>query len=219
MIKKLASLTLLLATTSAALAATSLQFSVSPNGATNFSDAAGIAGVNGMRWGVIISSTNSTFEGSLGGLNSYDPFDQAVSGFLSVGSVLTDDYYFANGGAVTTVSIGPPFFTGAEMGNGSITLANNVPSTGDAVPNVAGGDPFGLIWLASSTANTNDKYGFFTDTSFLLPATGPVNFSAAFAGADPIRAANLTVGGVPEPSRFLLIGLGCIGLLLRRRRS
>jgi hypothetical protein len=190
--------------------ATTLQFSNGGTGATNFADQNGTV-TNGMRWGIIISSTNSTFNAG-----SYDPFDATLSGFLSVGGVATDDYYFATG--TVTGPLGDPFFTGVEAGNGGISTANGVPSTGDLVPNVNGGDSFGIIWFASSTANENDYYGFMTDASFLLPSSGTVAFTSPFVGEDPIRSATFQFQAIPEPSRFLLIGLaGLVGIMRRRR--
>jgi len=190
--------------------ATTLQFSQGGTGATNFADQNGTV-TNGMRWGIIISSTNSTFNAG-----SYDPFDATLSGFLFVGGIATDDYYFATG--EFTAALGGPFFTGVEAGNGGITTANNVPSTDDLVPNVNGGDSFGIIWFATSTANEGDYYGFLTDASFVLPASGINAFTAPFVGEDPIRSATFQFQAIPEPSRFLLIGFaGLLGLLRRRR--
>ncbi len=192
--------------------ATTLQFSAAPIGATNFANQSGTV-TDGMRWGIIISSTNSTFNAG-----SYDPFDATQSGFLSVGGVTTDDYYFSTG--LFTGTLGSPFFTGVEAGSGAISSANNVPSTGDTVSNVNGGDSFGIIWFASSTANEGDFYGFLTDAAFVLPASGINSFTAPFAGADPIRSASFQFQAIPEPSRALLLGLaGMIGLMRRRRRK
>lgn len=198
-------------------AATTLQFSVSPNGATNFANASGTV-TNGMLWGVVIDSNGNGFSGS--GAGFYDAFNPGVSGFLSSGGSLTDDYYFATG--VSTSTLGAPFFSGSEAGSGAITTANNVPSTGDGVSGVNAADPFALIWFATSTAANGDKYGMFTTGAFSLPASGIVNFSSTFAGADPVRSASNSIGGagpVPEPSRLMLLGLGAMGLVFRRRRE
>lgn len=212
MIKKL--ILILLLAVSKAAATTTLQFSISGIGATNFANASSVA-TNGMRWGVIISSTNATFAGSSVG---YDPFNQAVSGFLTVGGIATDDYYFANG-AVTTSTLGAPFFSGVEAGSGAITTANNVPTTGDGITNVAAGDPFALIWMPSSTANLGDKYGLMANASFVLPASGITAFTNPFIGADPLRPATFTFTSVPEPSKLILFGFGLCCLTLRRNRK
>lgn len=205
---KLLSLTLAFAFLSSAQATTTLQFSVSPNGATNFANAAGTA-TNGMLWGVVIA-TSSNFSGS-----TYDAFNPAVSGFLTSGGIATTDYYFATG--TSTSQLTGPFFSGGEAGAGGITTANGVPTTGDGISGVAAGDKFGLLWLPTSTAANGDHYGFYTNAAFTLQSSGIVNYSSVFAGTDPIRSANLIVG-TPEPSRAILAFLGLGLITLRRRR-
>ena len=206
---KLLSLSLALAFFSSAQATTTLQFSLNPNGATNFANAAGTA-TNGMLWGVVIATSSNFASGS------YDAFTPAVSGFLNSGGSATTDYYFATG--TSTSQLGNPFFTGSEAGAGGITTASSVPTTGDGVSGVLAGDKFGLLWLANSTAANGSNYGFYTNAAFSLPASGVNNFSSVFAGADPIRSANLTIGGAPEPSRAILAALGLGLIALRRRR-
>ncbi|WP_397385303.1 PEP-CTERM sorting domain-containing protein [Prosthecobacter sp.] len=209
---KLLSLTLAIAFISSVQAATTLQFSVSPDGATNFANASGTA-TNGMLWGVVIATSASFSSGS------YDTFNPSVSGFLNSGGVATTDYYFATG--LSTQALTSPFFTGNEAGNGGITTAFGVPTTGDGVSGVDAGDKFGLLWLPTSTAATNDNYGFYTNAAFTLQSSASVvNYSSVFAGADPIRSASFTVGAsaVPEPSRAILAVLGLGLITLRRRR-
>jgi hypothetical protein len=206
---KVLSLALAIVFLSSAHAATTLQFSVSPNGATNFANAAGTA-TNGMAWGVVIA-TSPSFSSS-----AYDAFNPSVSGFLKSGGVATTDYYFATG--LSTSTLTGPFFSGNEAGAGGITTANAVPTSGDGVAGVVSGDKFALLWLATSTAVSGDKYGVFTDASFTLPASGVNNFSSVFAGPDPIRSASLTIGAAPEPSRAILAAIGLGFLSLRRRR-
>ncbi len=211
MTNRLLSLTLAIAFISSAQAATTLQFSVSPNGATNFANATGTA-TNGMLYGVVIATSTSFSSGS------YDTFNPSVSGFLNSGGAATTDYYFATG--LSTQALTGPFFTGSEAGNGGISTVNNVPTTGDGVAGVDAGDKFGLLWLPTSTAANNDNYGFFTDAAFTLQSSGVVNYSSVFAGADPIRSASFTIGAsaVPEPSRAILAILGLGLISLRRRR-
>ncbi len=208
---QLLALTLAIAFISSAQATTTLQFSASPNGATNFANAAGTA-TNGMLWGVVIATSASFSSGS------YDTFNPNVSGFLNSGGAATTDYYFAT--ATSTQALTGPFFNGSEAGNGGITTANNVPTTGDGVSGVVSGDKFGLLWLPTSTAANSDKYGFFTNAAFTLQSSGVVNYSSVFAGADPIRSASSTIGvsAAPEPSRAILAALGLGLLTLRRRR-
>jgi len=208
-----AALALCLAFLGNANATTTLQFSLSPNGATNFANSSGVA-TNGMLWGVVIDSSGNGFSST-----AYDSFNSNSSGFLSTGGSATDDYYFFTN--TSTQSAGLPFFSGVEAGNGAITTANNVPTTGDGVSGVASGDAFALIWFESSTANNGNRYGMFTNPAFTLQASGIVNYSAVFTGSDPIRSANLTIGGagpIPEPSRVMLLGFGLAGLFFRRRR-
>ncbi len=193
-----------------ATATTTLQFSNAPNGATNFANASGVV-TNGMLWGVVIDSSGNGFSGT-----AYDTFNTGTSGFLSAGGSLTDDYYFFTNNS--TQSLGPPFYSGVEAGSGAITTANAVPTTGDGVSGVGSGDAFSLIWFATSTANIGDNYGMFTDASFTLQSSGIVNYSGVFAGSDPVRSATFTIGGVPEPSRMMLLGFGLAGLFFRRRR-
>lgn len=205
---KLLSLTLAIAFMSSVQASTTLQFSVSPNGATNFANATGTA-TNGMLWGVVIATSASFSSGS------YDAFNPNVSGFLSSGGVATTDYYFAT--STSTQALTGPFFSGSEAGNGGITTANNVPTTGDGVSGVVAGDKFGLLWLPTSTAAKDDSYGFYTNAAFTLQSSGVVNYSSVFAGADPIRSASLVIGA-PEPGRAILAFLGLGLISLRRRR-
>lgn len=191
-------------------ATTTLQFSVSPNGATGFSNTAGVA-TDGMLWGILIDSGGNGFN-----QGSYDAFNSGASGFLSVGGTLTDDYYFFTSTATST--LGAPFFAGVEAGAGGITSVSGVPSTGDGITGVAGSDPFGLIWFESSNALAGSKYGFFTTGTFLLPASGVSNFSSVFAGADPNRSTTFTFSAVPEPSVCVLGMFGVAVVVFRRRR-
>lgn len=209
-ISKLVAFILALVTASSLKATTTLQFSVSPNGATGFSNSSNIA-TDGMLWGILIDSSGNGFN-----QGSYDPFNSGASGFLSVGGTLTDDYYFFT--STSTSTLGAPFFAGVEAGAGGITSVSGVPSTGDGVTGVAGSDPFGLIWFESSNALAGSEYGFFTTGTFLLPASGVTNFSSVFAGADPNRAATFTFSAVPEPSISVLAMAGAMFAVFGRRR-
>ncbi len=208
---KLLTLSLAIVFLASAQATTTLQFSASPNGATNFANASGTV-TNGMLWGVVIATSSNFASGS------YDAFNPSVSGFLNSGGTATTDYYFATG--ASTQALTGPFFTGNEAGTGGITTANGVPTTGDGVSGVVAGNKFGLLWLPTSTASTGSNYGFFSNAAFTLPASGVNNFSSVFAGTDPIRSASLTIGAsvVPEPSRAILAAFGLGLIALRRRR-
>ena len=174
---------------------------------------------NGMRWGVIISTTDAAFAG--GGTN-YDEYAAGsnTAGFLSVGGVLTDDYFIPG-----TLTQNAAFLAGgdggATAGDGSILDDLTLTYTNGISLN----DKFGLVWFGSAgnTSTAGSKYGFFEDASFVLPGDGldPI-YGAAFQGTDPIRSASNTFASlapVPEPSRLLLLGFGAFGLMLRRRRQ
>jgi hypothetical protein len=200
-------------------ATTTLRFSVTgTNRATGFSDQAGLVGVNGMRYGIVISTGNGTFSG--GGATSYDVFDSSVSQFLSIESVLTDDYYFTPSALPVTSALTA---TGIDPGGaGGIGSVANAPNGADGlIPGVTTGDPFALMWFAVTPNVNGSYYGVFTDASFMLPGSGSlVDFNAPFLGAtaDPIKAAT-HLFGVPEPSRSIFAGLGLLSLVLRRRRD
>lgn len=204
---------------STASATTTLRFSVTgTNRATGFSDQNGVAGVDGMRYGMIISTTDGSFTAG-----TYDVFDNSVSQFLKVGGLDTDDYYFTPGTLPTTNTLSA---TGIDPGGaGGISSIAGAPNGTDGlIAGVSTNDPFALMWFAVTPTANGSAYGVFTDPSFLLPASGAlVDFNAPFlgAGADPIKAASFTFGGavVPEPSRAILAGLGLMGLMLRRRRA
>ena len=195
-------------------AATSLQFSKSPTGATGFANAAGTA-TNGMLWGIVIDTAGDGFDSG-----QYDAFNSGASGFMNTGGGASDDYYYFTG--VSTATLGAPFFSGGEAGAGGISTANNVPNSANGIAGIDDGDAFAIIWFATSTSADGDAYGMFTNGAFSLTSSAlPVDYSAPFVGADPTRSANLTFGGTaaPEPSRTVLafFGLAMVGLRRRRR--
>lgn len=219
---KVALLPLLCLFASTAFGTVTMQFSQSSVArATGFANHAGV-GTGGMRWGIVIDAGSNALQGG-----SYDVFDTSVSGFLSVGGVTTDDYYFAGGLTVASVGSTPTIPSGNDPGGtGVISQLTNV-----AIPygtgGIGSGDAFSLIWFDGASA-ANSYYGMLANTgptaAFTLPNDGDtVSYAAYFAGttADPIKAANLQFPGaapVPEPSRMMLLGFGLIGLFFRRRR-
>ena len=174
---------------------------------------------NGMRWGIVVSTTDASFAG---GGTSYDAFGagSATAGFLSHNGVVTDDYYLP--GTLTTdgsfLALGDG---GTTAGAGSIVDDLAVSLTNGVSVN----DLFALIWFGSAGNGSaaGDKYGLFTSPSFIMGADGtdPV-YGTPFAGNDPVRTASNTFQNpslVPEPSRVLFLALGSMGLLMRRRRE
>ena len=177
--------------------------------ATGFANSAGTP-VTGMTWGIIVDGSGNGFQAG-----SYDVFSSATTTDgrqLFAGGVATDDYYFSTGlstGTATPTSDDPG-------GVGSITQLTSILTT---IPSGIGtGDAFRIVWFETPPAD-GTFYGTFGDASFLLPSDGSTtSFASVFAGstADPAKAA--THQFVPEPSRFMLLGLALVGLIFRRRR-
>jgi hypothetical protein len=210
--------------TSSAEATVTLQFNGSFNTGilSNLANAAGTVS-NGMRWGIVVSTSDATFAGS--GAN-YDAYNAGVTteGFLSFGGLATDDYFIP--GTLTADSSGLMEGDFSTPGaNGSIVNdMAGVALTGDLAglglgAGITTGDRFALIWFSDNTSLDGSNYGFLTDPSFTIPSNGALqDYGAAFAGADPTRLASNTFGTVPEPSRMMLLGFGLVGLFFRRRR-
>lgn len=147
---------------------------------------------------------------------SFDPMivGPSVAGFMSFSNGITDDYFIPSSSLTTDSSLALESDFTTPGGNGTIT---NVVV--DYVNGVAAGQSFGIIWFATNSSGENDYYGFVT-LGQVLPADNlaAVDLSAPFAGVDPIRAATFQFQAIPEPSRFLLIGLaGLVGIMRRRR--
>lgn len=204
------------------MAKASVTFTISDLGggiASNFANAAGTV-TNGMRWGIVVDTSNNGFSGS--GLN-YDAYAAGVNtaGFLGAGGVTSDDYFIPSSSTSFTSNSSPWEDAGApgHFANGSImddlndvTLPNGTSTSAH----------FAIVWFSDNTSAANSKYGFFTDNSFVVPPdSGAGVYGNVFLGDDPTRSATNTfaVAGVPEPSRMLLAGFGVLGLMMRRRRS
>ncbi len=199
-----------------AKATTTLRFSVTGTArATGFSDSAGLAGVDGMRWGIVIDTSGNGFQGG-----SYDLFDSATTGFLAASSSATDDYFFTPAVPPTTSTLSA---TGTDPGGaGGITSMVGAPNGTDGlIAGVSTNDPFAIIWFATTPNADGSYYGMFTDPSFLLPGSGSfVDFVGPFTGgsADPLKPASFQFTAAPEPSRTVLAFLGLAMVGLRRRR-
>lgn len=140
------------------------------------------------------------------------------------------------GSSTMSVASGTSLVTGSSFGGDEIIQSSTVgalagrASTGvsnlglDVAP-YAGKD-FALYWFDSFTGTTVTDgliYGFYRDSGWDLPvAAGTYGFASS--GGDYIQntsslTPSLTIGSVPEPSRVLLLALGGMGLIMRRRRA
>ncbi len=184
---------------------------------SNFANSAGVI-TNGMQWGIVVDTTGNGFANSG---TSYDAYAAGVTtaGFLGANGSLSDDYYIPG----TVTKNGAGLFEGdftTQAGNGSIVddLTSIALANG-----ISAGDKFSLVWFSTSTSGAGDRYGYFNDASFLVPADGATtSYGAPFVGNDSPRSATNTfaaISGAPEPSRMLLVGFGALGLMMRRRRS
>jgi PEP-CTERM motif len=200
-------------------ATVTLQFSTSSAKLTNIQNAAGNA-TGGLRWGIVINTDTPATGFDANGLN-YDGFTFPTAGngvFLANGvtGLPTDDFFFFGATLNTTLAT----VSGTDSGTNVIPSISGVPI---GVNGIGAGDNFALIWFDTSTTNDGDKYGFLYDSSFTIPLNLPadgatLDYSPNFVGADPVRLASNTLGAVPEPSRLMLLGIGGLGLLFRRRR-
>jgi hypothetical protein len=173
-----------------------------------------------LRYGIIVDTSGNGF---FSGGSDYDGFTMPAANaglFLntSAGSA-TDDYFYWTG-ATTVPSVGGTD-GGTNAVTGTFSLNKNLTTSEDGI---SAGDAFALIWFDSASSADGSGYGFLNVAGMNLPADGGSLTSALsnlFAGADPERKANLTMGGagpVPEPSRMMLLGFGLVGLFFRRRR-
>jgi len=195
-----------------AYATITLQFSLGITRiASNFANAGGVA-TDGMNWGIIIDTNSNGFD-----LGSYAPFTIGSALALSTGAGPSDDYYVPAPTTTADTSAFTETSTGAAGGHGTITIIPNVPF---GTNGISLNDPFILVWFASNGAAAGDKYGAFSNAAFLVPSDGSTtDMSAPFAGADPLRLADLTI--IPEPSSLLamLSGAVTIGCARRGRRG
>lgn len=164
------------------------------------------SGVNGMAWGIIISSDNAGFGGSfLSDISSalVDFSLPALGNPSTPVQIGSTGYYFARA-TTDTSSSGPPSFTNGYMGTANVNLTAPVGT----------GDPIGLLWFPSGTSS-GSAFGF-QNLSMTMPSDGATETGIS---TTPGLATNtIGVAGVPEPGRVMLALLGLLGLTLRRRR-
>jgi hypothetical protein len=176
----------------AVASASFLQASVTLQVRTQLGNSSGTA-TNSLFWGVLVDSTGNGFEvAPTGNISAFD--------FTSNGAFGLDNYFVGS----ATTAFSPPF-----GGAGVALNTNPISLSGD----VGAGDSFGLFWTDGAGA-----YGFVTESGAVLPSDGStVAFNTVFT-SDPYTAGG-TIGAVPEPSSFALLGglfaLGCV--MLRRR--
>lgn len=206
-------LALVAAMTGLASAATvNVQISQGANQATNFANADGSVS-NGLVWGLIFSTGNSTFSVFDNGF----VLSTSLNGTLIAG---TDDYFISS--AVLTAQ-----GTTTDAANpGKINIMNSIQMNVPATNSIVTGTPFAVIWFDSTVTSATQalgagtKYGILTDPLMVVPAAGATqNVSSLFSTTpDPTKLANgRTVTGIPEPSSALLGAIGALGLLRRRR--
>lgn len=133
---------------------------------------------------------------------------------MSFANGATDDYFIPSTFLTSDSSAAVESDFTTTGGDGTIT---NVVV--DYINGVATGQAFGIIWFATNSSSEGDFYGFLS-LGQVLPADNlaAVDMSAPFAGVDPIRSATHQFQVIPEPSRFLLIGLAGLAGVMRRRR-
>jgi hypothetical protein len=210
----------LLAATSFAAKGATLIFTNVGTGAlaTGFADAeSNIA--SGLVWGVVVDTAGNGF--------ATTAWDAGFTYSANVGGIVLQN---SAGGATDDVLFLHTALTSSRTGDGATaSSAVNSISTVTFTNGVQGGNAFGIIWFdrgiaLNSASADGQKFGFITTglnpaPTFVLPAgaADATDYSAAFAGTDPTRAANLTLGVIPEPSTALLGLLGVLGLVRRRR--
>ncbi|WP_035609659.1 PEP-CTERM sorting domain-containing protein [Haloferula sp. BvORR071] len=176
---------------------------------SGFTTTAGVAGTNGLKWGIIVDTTGN------GLLSTYDQValvqGTSVSLTTNGGTATGDRLIFAanltsdssQGGQALESDFATPGGNGGVDGLSFALAANGI----------AVGQAFSIVWFDSST----NKAGSLSNAQFLVPADGQtVTYDAPFVGVDPVRQAS-NISFVPEPSSLLLGALGVFGLIRRRR--
>ncbi len=154
---------------------------------------------SGMQWGIIVDTAGNGFANSSVNYDAYAP-GVATAGFLSAGGSVTDDYYIPGTTTVDGASSGDFDVNAVAAGGGCILDAMQFSLSNGAAP----GQKFALVWFSNNTSSSGSKYGFLTDSSFVLPPDGQpaVYFDSIFINNDPIRPASKTMGVVATPAQI-----------------
>lgn len=175
---------------------------------SHLSDAAGVAGVDGLPYGVLIDLDGGGFANT-----TYDPITHTPGATipLTSGGLATDAVLVFAADLTSDTSAlleGAPVF-GVPGGPGGITSVVVNYTNG-----IAAGQTFEVIWFDPSLGSA----GLLGSAQFDIPAdTGAfLTVDQVFQGVDPVRAAD-DITFVPEPSAALLGAFGVLGLLRRRR--
>jgi hypothetical protein len=175
---------------------------------TNLADSTGNA-ASGLSWGVVVDTAGDGFDIS----TTFGPGAglQLVTNKSGVALAGSDDVFFYD------AAFGTATTPGTEGGTGSATNFSSMVLNGTL--GVSTGDLFAIVWFDRGfgpgfTANSETRWGFYTNAGLVLPADGANQpYGSLFVGPDPVRPVP-----VPEPSAPLL-GLGAALSLWFRRRS
>lgn len=157
--------------------------------------------------------------------------------------VVDSDNSNSFGGSVTNSVPGPANVGVGQLFGGDLIVGSastqsafgqfTLPGGGTTIDNSTySGRQFGAFWFDNTPAATTSAadgayYGFVTDPSWIVPVSNgsfgfanPINVGAGnpFLQVQNVGNASLIIG-VPEPSRIMLLGLGAVGLIFRRRRN
>ncbi len=203
--------------------------------ATGFGDSSSNI-ASGLIWGVVVDTSGNGFSTSNWSAGfTYSGGNTTGIALVNSLGVMTDDVLYIN--TSVTSALGSAV-DGASVGDGRVNSINSVDynntplgynsATGTA-PTTASlpNKNFAIIWFdrgiaLGATSISGQKFGLATvgtnvSPTFTTPGdnSNVIDFSAAFAGADPVKSATFSL--IPEPSTFLLSSLGVLALLRRRR--
>ncbi|WP_018969451.1 PEP-CTERM sorting domain-containing protein [Rubritalea marina] len=140
---------------------------------------------------------------------------------LTIGNSYDGDELLALGSTTTDAGDAGYFF----LGSASYDSGNNINA----------GTLFTVVWFdtTSTTISSGTDYGLYSNTNsaeseagfaMVRPGDGGsaniAYYDSNFGGSATVAdfTADMTVAAVPEPSSTALLGLGCVGFILRRRR-